>query len=198
MSEESFTTELVNQGMKAERECQKLQTLLNNKVPSSTFKLCPEKDELILFNTQKRKRERHVIHDDNDEDDEEDDPEVKPKLDVLFKKEDDDNDNGNADHNNNVNDNDDQHDNASDNDDEDVEEDEDLIRHLSRFSQQLQNVPVTWGDEPQSPWSQHQEHAKQNHEIVPSITEPIAIPNLYTPEGVGLYYFNFVTYIIFI
>jgi hypothetical protein len=70
MSEESFTTELVNQGMKAERECQKLQALLNNKIPNSTFKWCREKDEILLY---KRKRERHVIHDDNDEDDDEDD-----------------------------------------------------------------------------------------------------------------------------
>jgi hypothetical protein len=111
---------------------------------------------------------------------------VKPKVDVLFKKED--NDNDNADQNNNVN----------DNDDEDDEEDEDLIRFLSNFHQQLQDVPVTWGDESQSPWSQHQEHTEQNHVIVPSITEPIVVPNFYTTEGVGVYYFNFVTYIIFI
>jgi hypothetical protein len=144
-----------------------------------------------LFKTQKRKRERHVIHDDNDEDDEDDEddePEVKPKHNVLFKREEEDNDDDNADHNNNVN----------DNDDEDDEEDEDLIYHLSRFSQQWRDVPVTLGDEPQSPWSQHQEHVEQNHVIVPSITEPIVVPNLYTQEGVGLYYFNFVTYIIFI
>jgi hypothetical protein len=179
MSEESFTTELVNQGMKAERKCQKLQALLNNKIPSSTFKWCPEKDEILLFNTQKRKRERHVIHDDNDEDDEEDEPEVKPKLDILFKREEEDNDNDNADHDDNVN----------DNDDEDDEEDEDLIYHLSRFSQQLQDVPVTWGDEPQSPWSQHQEHVEQNTLIIPLATQPIAVPNLYTPQGVGLYFF---------
>jgi hypothetical protein len=164
--------------MKAERECQKLQALLNNKIPSSTFKWCSEKDEILLFKIEKRKRERVIIHDDNDEDDEEDEPEVKPKLDVLFKREEDDNDNDNADHNNNVN----------DNADEDDEDDEDLIRHLSRFSQQFRDVPVTWGDEPQSPWSQHQEHVEQNHVIVPSITEPIAIPNLYTPQGVGLYF----------
>jgi hypothetical protein len=27
--------------------------------------------------------------------------------------------------------------------------------------------------------------------------EPVVVPNLYSPEGVGLYYFNFVIYIIF-
>jgi hypothetical protein len=59
-------------------------------------------------------------------------------------------------------------------------------------------------DEPQSPWSQHQdhveqnqEHVEQNHVIVPNITEPIEIPYLYTPEGAGLYFFNFVIYITF-
>jgi hypothetical protein len=194
MSEELLTTQLVNQGMKAEREFQKLQALLNNEIPNSSFKWCPEKDEILLF---KKKRERHVIRDDNDEDDEDDEREVKPKHNVLFKKEDDDNDNGNADQNNNNN-------NVNDNADEDGEEDEDLIRHLSRFSQQLRDVPVTWEEEPQSPWSQHQEHVEQNQEhveqnnvIVPSITEPIEIPYLYTPEGVGLYFFNFVIYITF-
>jgi hypothetical protein len=39
---------------------------------------------------------------------------------------------------------------------------------------------------------------EQNHVIVPSITEPVSVPNLYTPQGVGLYFFNFVIYIIFI
>jgi hypothetical protein len=98
---------------------------------------------------------------------------VKPKHSSVFKRHEDDND-------------------------EDDDEDEDLIQHLSRFQQELQNVPVTWGSEPQSPWSQPEEYLEQNRVIVPSITEPVLVPNLYTPQGVGLYYFNFVTYIIFI
>jgi hypothetical protein len=149
----------------------------------------------------KRKRERTVIHDDNDEDDDEDDePIVKPKFSVLFKRED--NDNGNDEDNDNDvdNTNNNTNDNTadSDNDNDYDEEDEDLIRHLTNFSQQLQNVPVTWGDEPQTPWSQHEDHVEQNHVIVPNFTDPVVIPNLYTPQGVGLYLFNFVIYIIFI
>jgi hypothetical protein len=155
MSEGSFTKELLNQSMKVERECQKLQALLNDKIPNVTFKWSPEDDEILLFKTEKRKRQRTVIHDDNPEDDEDDEPEIKPKLDVLFKREEGDNYDDNTDYDNNANDNDDLDDNTNDNDDE--EEDEDLIRHLSRFSQQLQDVPVTWGYELQSPWSQHQE-----------------------------------------
>jgi hypothetical protein len=106
MSEGSFTTELVNQGMKAERECQKFQALLDDKIPNSTFKWCQDKNEILLY---KRKRERTVIHNDNDEDDDEDEPEVKPKHDILFKRDEDDNDD----------DNDDQDDNADDNDEND-------------------------------------------------------------------------------
>jgi hypothetical protein len=45
MSETSFTTELINQGMKTERECQKLQALLHDKIPHSTFKWDKEKDD---------------------------------------------------------------------------------------------------------------------------------------------------------
>jgi hypothetical protein len=54
-----------------DEECQKLQALLNDKVPNATFKWCPDDDKILFFKTQKRKRER-VIHDDNDEDDDED------------------------------------------------------------------------------------------------------------------------------
>jgi hypothetical protein len=67
----------------------------------------------------------------------------------------------------------------------------------------LSDVPVTWDDVPQSPWSQHQEPVEhpdpvqQNNVIVPNIVEPVHIPHLYTPQGVGLY-FNFVIYIYFI
>jgi hypothetical protein len=61
----------------------------------------------------------------------------------------------------------------------------------------LENVSVTWGDEPQSPWSQHEEHVEQNTLIIPLATEPV-VPSLYTPEGVGLCFFNFVIYIIFL
>jgi hypothetical protein len=130
----------------------------------------------------KRKREREVIRDDNEEDDEDDDePIVKPKLSVLFKKEDNDNDNA---------------DNVNDNADEDGEEDLDLLQHLST-NEMLQHLDPTWGMEPQSPWSQHEDHVEQNHVIVPNITEPVVIPNLYIPEGVGLCFFNFVIYIIF-
>jgi hypothetical protein len=174
------TKELLNQSMKTERECQKLQALLHDKLPNVAFKWSPENDELLLFKTEKKKRQRTVIHDDNPEGDENDEPEVKPKLDILFKREDDDNDNDT----NNVNDNDTV--NANDNDEDD--NDENLIEFLSNFSQQLQNVPVTWGDKSQSPWSQYEEPAEQNHVIVPNITEPIQIPYLYTPEGVGLYF----------
>jgi hypothetical protein len=55
MSEASFTTELINQGMKAERDYQKLQALLDDKIPNSTFKWSQDKNEILLF---KRKRER--------------------------------------------------------------------------------------------------------------------------------------------
>jgi hypothetical protein len=178
MSEASFTTELINQGMTAERECQKLQALLDDKIPHSTFKWDKEKNEILLFKT---KRNRHVLHDDNSEDDDDDDEvEIKPKHNVLFKKEDDDNDSDNTNNNNNNNN---VNDNVDDNDND--EEDEDLIRHLLHFSQQLQNVLITWGDEPQSPWSQHEEAAEQNTLVVPLATEPV--PNLYTPQGVGLF-----------
>jgi hypothetical protein len=51
----------------------------------------------------------------------------------------------------------------------------------------------TWGMEPQSPWSQHEDHVEQNHVIVPNIVGPIVVPNLYTLQGVGLF-FNFVIY----
>jgi hypothetical protein len=180
----SFTQEIFKQSQKVEQECQKLQALLDDKLPRVTFKWNKNKDEILLF---KRKRQRTVIRDDNpenDEDDEDDEPIVKQKLDVLFKKED--NNNDNDDQNNN---------NVNDNADEDSEEDEDLIRFLSGFSQQLQDVPVTWEGAPQSPWSQHQEpmeqnqeHVQQNHVIVPNIVEPIQIPYMYTPEGVGLFF----------
>jgi hypothetical protein len=53
------------------------------------------------------------------------------------------------------------------------------------------------GDESQSPWSQHQEPVEQNTLIISLTTEPV-VPNLYTPQGVGLSVFNFVIYIIFI
>jgi hypothetical protein len=159
MSEGTFTQEIFKQSQKVEEECQKLQALLTDKIPNTTFKCCPDNDEILLYKTQKRKRERVLIHDDNDEDDEDDEPEVKPKQSSVFKQEDDNNEN-----------------------DDDSEEDEDLIHHLSRFAQPLQNVRVRWGDEPQSPWSQHEEHAEQTSVLVPSITEPVAVPNLYTPE----------------
>jgi hypothetical protein len=48
--------------------------------------------------------------------------------------------------------------------------------------------------EQQSPWLQHEEHTEQNTLVVPLAREPVT-PNLYAPQGVGLYYFNFVTYI---
>jgi hypothetical protein len=105
----------------------------------------------------------------------------------FFKKEDDNNNDNDEDNNNNVdNTNNNTSDNAAvgDDDNDNDEEDEDLIHHLSHFSQQLQNVPVTWGDEPQSPWSEHEDHVEQNHVIVPTITEPVVIPYMYTPEGV--------------
>jgi hypothetical protein len=151
-------------------------TARTEKIPHSTFKWDKEKNEILLF---KQKRNRNVLRDDNDDSDEDDEPQVKPKHNVLFKKEDDDNNNDNAANNDDNNDND----NVDDNDDD--EEDEDLIRHLANFSQQLQNVPITWGDAPQSPWSQHEEAAEQNTLVVPLATEPV--PNLYTPQGVGLF-----------
>jgi hypothetical protein len=170
MSGSNFTPEIFEQKEITEKECQKLQALLDEQMPNTSFIFAPEDDEIIILDNSvyekfKRPREEIVINDD-DEDDDEDEPEVKPKHDVLFKKDEDDNDDDN--------------DNADDND-----EDEDLIHHLSRFTQQLQEVPVTWGDEPQSPWSQHQE---QNTLIVPLATESV-VTNLYTQQGVGLYFF---------
>jgi hypothetical protein len=100
-------------------------------------------------------------------------------------------------------------DDEDDDDDEDEDDDEPEVKpkHSSVFKRDdndeddddieelLQNEydPATWGFAPQSPWSQHEE---QNTLVVPLATEPITIPNLYTPEGVGLYYFDFVTYIL--
>jgi hypothetical protein len=186
MSQElSFTTELVNQGIKAERECHKLQALLDDKFLRTTFKWCPDKDEIVIF---KRKRERKIIQDDNDEDDEDDEPEVKPKHSVRFKKEDNDSDNDNDENNNNIADNTNNNTADNDNDNDDGEEDEDLIRHLTNISQQLRNVPITWEDAPQSPWSQHEDHVEQNPVIVLNIVEPVQIQHLYTPEGVGLFF----------
>jgi hypothetical protein len=77
MSEGTFTQEIFKQSQKVEQECQKLQALLNDKVPNATFKWCPENYEIILFKTQKRKRERVLIHDDNDEDDDESEDLIK-------------------------------------------------------------------------------------------------------------------------
>jgi hypothetical protein len=115
---------------------------LNRKklLKESARSFAPEDDEIVILSNSfydkfKRQREENDNDndDDNDDDDDENEPEVKPKLDVLFKREEDDNDDDNDDHD----------DNADDNDEE--EEDEDLIYHLSRFSQHLQDVPVTWG-----------------------------------------------------
>jgi hypothetical protein len=35
---------------------------------------------------------------------------------------------------------------------------------------------------------ENQEHVEQNHVIVPNITESIVIPNLFTAQGVDLYF----------
>jgi hypothetical protein len=145
MSEETFTPEIIEQKEITEKECQKLQALLDDKMPNHSFIFAPESDEVIILNSSvydkfKRPREEIVILED-DKDDDEDEPEVKPKLDVLFKREEDDNDDDNHDHDDNTDDNYNHDDNADDNDDED----EDLIPHLSNFQQQLQDVPVIWG-----------------------------------------------------
>jgi hypothetical protein len=153
MSEASFTTELINQGMKAERECQKLQALLNQQMPDHSFIFAPEDDEIIILDNlyhEKLKRQREeIVEDDNEDDD--DAPEVKSKQNSVFKRHEDDND-----------------------EDDEVE---DLLQNdlLDAFD------PTTWGIEPQSPWSQHTDNL-----LVPTTTE-LAIPNLYTPEGVGLF-----------
>jgi hypothetical protein len=52
---------------------------------------------------------------------------------------------------------------------------------------------VTWGSEPQTPWSQQTE---KNNLIILLSLEPVFVPNMYTPQGVSLYYlvlllFNF-------
>jgi hypothetical protein len=126
MSDSHFTPEIFEQKEIGEKECQKLQALLDE-----------QSDEVIILDNSvydkfKRPREDNDENDNNNdnEDDDEDEPEVKPKVDVLFKREEDDNDDDNHNHD----------DNADDND-----EDEDLIHYLSRFAQQLQDVPVTWG-----------------------------------------------------
>jgi hypothetical protein len=190
MSQKSITRKLRKQGMKTERECSKLQSLLNDNFPRSTFKWDKENDEIILF---KQKRQRIVIHDDNGDNE----PEIKPKRDVLFKREDEDSDDSDDDkdqNNNNIvvdNTNNNNNNNIieSDNDDDN---DENLAEFLLHFSQQLNDVPVTWGEEPQSPWSQHQEVVEQpvpaqQNVTIGNIVEPIQIPNLYTTQGVGLF-----------
>jgi hypothetical protein len=135
MSDSNFTPEIFEQKEIAERECQKLQALLDEQMTNMSFIFAVENDEIVilsnsLYDKFKRPGEEIVIiEDDNDKDDDNDDddePEVKPKQSSVFKRHEDDND-------------------------EDHDEDEDLIEHLSHFQQQLQNVPVTWGDESQSP-----------------------------------------------
>jgi hypothetical protein len=168
MAEGTFTQEIFEQSKKLEKECQKLQALLDEQMPNTSFIFAREDDKIIILSNSvyekfKRPREEIVIHEDDDEDDDnedDDEPEVKPKHSSVFKR------------------------HESDDEDEEVE---DLLQN------ELLNVfdPATWGMEPQSPWSQHEE---QNTLVVPLATEPVAVPNLYTPQGVGLYYFNFLTY----
>jgi hypothetical protein len=172
MSDSNFTPEIFEQKEVAERECQKLQALLDEQMPNCSFIFAPEDDELIILSNSvydkfKRPREEIVIHeddndddneDDNDDDNEDDDdvPEVKPKQSSSFKRHEDNND----------------------------EDDEDEVGELLDNELLQAFDPVTWGMEPQSPWSQHEEAAEQNTLVVPLATEPV--PNLYTPQGVGL------------
>jgi hypothetical protein len=68
---------------------------------------------------------------------------------------------------------------------DDSEEDDEVEELLQ--NELLQSFDTaTWGMEPQSPWSQY---AEQNTLVVPTTTEQVVIPNLYTPQGVGLYFF---------
>jgi hypothetical protein len=170
MSDEHFTPEIFEQKEVAEKECQKLQALLNKQMPDHSFIFAPEDNEIIILDNlylDKIKRPREIViheddNDDDDDDNEDDDvPEVKPKQSSVFKRHEDDND-------------------------EDEEEEDklaDLLDNelLAAFDSQ------TWDIAPQSPWSQHNEPAQQNHLLVPTTTEPV-IPHLYTPQGVDLYF----------
>jgi hypothetical protein len=166
MSQEVTVNQVVKQGVVAERECLKLQTLLDVKFPGCTMIWKKENKELVLSTTHKRKRNRKVVYDDNDEDDDNDEPETKPKRDVLFKREDDDSDSDKDEHNNNI-----------------VESDDDNEEELILIDElEPEHVPVTWGEEPQSPWSQHVD----NLQIATTVEHDIQ--PLYTPVGVGLYF----------
>jgi hypothetical protein len=184
---DNFTPEIFEQKDVAERECQRLQKLLDEQMPNYSFIFAPEDDEIIILDNLyheklKRQREEVVIHedddenddnvDDNDDDNEDDNDELKIKP-HTFKRHEDDND-------------EDEDDNVGELLDNEL---------LQAFDSQ------TWGMEPQSPWSQHteasqqyQEFTQQNTLFVPLSSEPI--PNLYTPQGVGLFFY-FVIYFIF-
>jgi hypothetical protein len=170
MSESHFTPEIFEQKDVAEKECQKLQALLDQQMPNHSFVFAPEDNEIIIINLLyheklKRQRKQIVIHEDDDDDDNENDNDklkIKPHT---FKRHEDDNDEDDD----NVNDND---------------ELGDLLDNelLSAFDSQ------TWEMEPQSLSSQHTEASQHNDNLlVPTTTEP-DIPNLYTPQGVGLYF----------
>jgi uncharacterized protein YaaQ len=66
----------------------KLQALLDDKVPNTTFICSLDENKVImlpdLFKKEKRTREQNVTNDDDEKDDD-DDIEVKPKHSVLFK-----------------------------------------------------------------------------------------------------------------
>jgi hypothetical protein len=137
------------------------------------FVFAPEDDEILILSNSvydkfKRPREEIVIDEDDEDDDNEDDDEPEVKPQHSFKRHEDDND-----------------------------DDEDEVGELQDNELLQAFDPTTWGMEPQSPWSQHEEHEQQNTLLVPLATEPV-VPSLYTPEGVGLYLFNFVIYINFI
>jgi hypothetical protein len=146
MSEIKFTPKIFEQTDLVQEECRKLQALLNDKVPDTSF-IWALDDMVImlsdLFRKRKRTRKKNVAEEG------EEDVEVKPKHNVIFKVD------------------------GSQTPQSFLPES--LIDSKVQGSQTLE--PVTWGSEPQSPWSQRVE---QNSVVVPLNLDLVQLPGMYS------------------